>query len=293
MSNIALFKSGSANVPAFFNDADDFTKQLAGGVASSTKTISVDGGVWRMLAGGEEIAKNEDRAMNFVVVGSAPDVARVYYEGAYVKGQTSTPSCYSLDSKTPAPGVANPQSRNCASCPQNVSGSGSGSTKACKFFMNIAVVLEGDMSGSVYRMRLGQTSVFAKPDAAQNKSGMGFKAYAKHLAGHNVSMSAVVTEARFDTSASVPILKFSAVRPITEEEFPVIKAQREVEDTKTAIEVSFAAPKPASADAPAIAAPVAAAPSEPVKRPSKVKEATPAGKSVDQLMNDWGADDEE
>lgn len=291
MSNISLFKSGAVATPSFFNDADDFTKQIAGG-ASSIKSISVDGGVWRMLAGGEEIAKNEDRAMNFVVVGATPEVSRVYYEGAYVKGQASAPACYSTDAKKPAANAAAPQARNCAECPQNVTGSGQGGTKACKFFKNIAVVLEGDMSGSVYRLRLGQTSIFAKPEASQGRSGMGFIAYAKHLAGHNVAMPAVVTEARFDTSASVPILKFSAVRPITADEYPVIKDQLTSDETKQAVEVSFAAGKPAEQSA----APTQSLPArspEPTKRPSKAKEPVQAGKSVDDLINQWGADDEE
>ena len=74
MSELTLFKSGASLPDYLRSDPDEFTKRLAGG--STGKTISIKGGVWRMIVGGEEIAKNEDRAMNLVVVNAAPAVAR-------------------------------------------------------------------------------------------------------------------------------------------------------------------------------------------------------------------------
>ena len=63
MSNeMTLFKSG-AQLPDYIREADDFTKRIAGG--TSYKSISIKGGVWRMMEGANEIARNEDRAMNF------------------------------------------------------------------------------------------------------------------------------------------------------------------------------------------------------------------------------------
>ena len=88
MSELTLFKSG-ASLPDYLRaDPDEFTKRLAGG--STGKTISIKGGVWRMIVGGEEIAKNEDRAMNLVVVNAAPAVARTYYEGVYEEGAVTS-----------------------------------------------------------------------------------------------------------------------------------------------------------------------------------------------------------
>ena len=52
MSNIALFKSGNVAIPEYLQQADDLTKSLAGG--SGGKQISIKGGVWRMIVGGED-----------------------------------------------------------------------------------------------------------------------------------------------------------------------------------------------------------------------------------------------
>jgi hypothetical protein len=61
MSEVTLFQQ---EVPAYLKRAgmDDLTKSLAGN--TGLKRISIRGGVFRMMVNGEEIAKNEGRAMN-------------------------------------------------------------------------------------------------------------------------------------------------------------------------------------------------------------------------------------
>lgn len=293
MSDITLFKTGNA-LPDYLRGGDDFTKQIAG--SAGGKTISIEGGVWRMQVGGEEVAKNEERAMNFVVVNGNPKVSRVFYNTTYVKGQASTPVCYSPDGILPAENAKEPQSANCATCKQNIAGSGQGESRACRYVRRIAVVLEGDLEGNVYRLQLPAKSIFGKPEG--NK--MPFDAYAKFLSGHGAPISGVVTEARFDTSEAVPVLKFTAVRPLTREEFIIATQQGQTQDALDAIEVSFVDSKPKSAgpalpasfNTPAPEAPAAEA-SQPVKRASKKAESeAPVPKSVNDLMNEWGTDDE-
>jgi len=283
MSEMTLFKSGSALPDYLRNQEDDFTKRLAGG--SQGKSISIDGGVWRMIVGGEEIAKNEDRAMNFVVVNAAPSVSRTFYAGKYVKGQASVPDCFSADSKAPDPSVKSPQSASCATCPQNIEGSGQGNSRACRFFLNTAVVLEGDMGGNVYRLRLPSKSYFGKQEGEK----LPFKAYASFLSGHGIPMSGVVTEARFDTGESVPVLKFRAVRPLTREEYDLSKAQGQSEDAKRAIETKFNA-APAQGTLPTPQAEETEEPA-PVKRDTKKPEAAKP-RDVDAVLAQWGSDDE-
>lgn len=300
MSEITLFKSGAALPDYLRGEADDFTKRIAGGTQG--KSISIEGGVWRLNVGGEEIAKNEDRAMNFVFVNASPSVSRVFYTGTYVKGQATAPTCFSADGKLPDPSIKTPQSSACATCPQNIEGSGQGTSRACRFFLRTAVALEGDLSGNVYRLQLPSKSIFGKPEGDK----MPFQAYAKFLSGHTIPMSGVVTEARFDTSQSVPVLTFKAVRPLTRAEWDIAKAQGKSEDALRAIEVKFesgkdAAPGPLPASfTPAATAAVkeeaAAAPapvSEPTKRESKKAEAAPVTpKDVDSILAQWGSDDE-
>ena len=219
MSELTLFKSG-ALLPDYLREGtDELTKRLAG--TSGGKSISTEGGVFRMIVGGDEIAKNEDRGMNVVIVNAAQHIARAYYVGTYVKGESSSPVCASGDGKVPDASIKEPQSNACATCPQNIAGSGLGESRACRFNQRFAVVLENDLAGNVYRLQLPATSLFGKAEG--NK--MPLQAYAKFLQGHGVPMSGIVTEARFDTSASVAVLKFSAVRPLTREELTVARAQ--------------------------------------------------------------------
>jgi hypothetical protein len=173
-----------------------------------------------------------------------------------------------------------------------VAGSGKGDSRACRFNQRFAVVLENDIGGNVYRLQLPATSIFGKADGDK----MPMKAYATFLAGHGVPISGVVTEARFDTSASVAVLKFRAIRPLSQAELATARAQGATEDSRQAVEFKLAPPK----DAPALplafakAAPEAedVAVKEPTKRPTKKAEAAAAPKDVSAVLDDWGSDDE-
>lgn len=291
MPDITLFKSGSG-LPDYLREvSDDFTKQVAG--TSGGKTISIKGGVFRMIVGGEEIAKNEDRGMNLVFVAAAPHVGRTYYASTYEEGQIVSPACWSADGKTPDPSVSNPQSSACASCPQNIKGSGQGESRACRYSRRFAVVLEGDIGGNVYRLQLPATSLFGE---VKNEK-MPMTAYAKFLAGHGVPMSGIVTEARFDTEAAVPMLRFRAVRPLSREELAVARAQSASEDAQQAVEMKFAPPSATSAPAmPALPAAfktlsVESGDEPPVKRAAKRAEQA-APKDMKQIMSEWASDDD-
>jgi hypothetical protein len=305
MSEITLFKSGAFLPDYLRGEPDELTKRLAG--SAGTKTISTEGGVFRMMVGGEEVAKNEDRGMNIVIINAAQHVARAYYEDTYVKGESNGPSCASGDGKTPDASIESPQSRSCATCPQNIAGSGLNNSRACRFNQRFAVLLENDLSGNVYRLQLPATSLFGKVEGDK----MPLQAYAKFLAGHGVPMSGIVTEARFDTSVSVPVLKFRAIRPLTQEELVVARAQGASEDALQAVEFKMAPPKEtpalpiAFAKAPAKSAPPQDAPqgapedareerpvTEPVKRASKKAEPAAAPKDVAAVLDAWGSDDE-
>lgn len=291
MSDITLFKQAGATLPDYIRaDADDFTRKMAG--APTGKSISIEGGVWRMIVGGEEIAKNEDRAMNFVVVNGSPNVSRVFYAGKYVKGEAAGPACFSADGKAPDPTAATPQSSACATCPQNVEGSGEGTSRACRYFQRIAVVLEGDISGNVYRLQLPSKSIFGKPVGDK----MPFQAYARFLAGHGVPMKGVVTEARFDTSQSVPVLNFRAVRPLTREEWDASISQGASDDAQQAIETKFTN---ATKSSPPAALPSTFTPAttahieEPTKRDTKKAEPAVPAKDLQAIVAKWSSDDDD
>lgn len=294
MSNITLFKSGSV-VPDYLREAaDSTTKDIAG--SSGGKQISIRGGVWRMIVGGEEVAKNEDRSMNFVVIAAGKGITRTFYAEKYEEGKDVKPSCWSAEGEKPNAEVPNPQASSCATCPQNIEGSGEGKSRACRYSKRLAVALENDITGNIYRMSIPAKSYFGKPDGDK----MPLQAFGKFLAGHGIPITGIVTEARFDTSEAVPVLKFRAVRPLTREEWDEAKAQSQTEDARQAIDFKMVPSKTETGNsAPALpaafkepAATQEAKVAEPVKRTTKKAEASAAPKDVSSILADWGTDDD-
>jgi hypothetical protein len=292
---MTLFKSGSV-IPDYLREASDATtRDIAG--SSGGKQISIKGGVWRMVVGGEEVAKNEDRAMNFVVIASGKGVTRTFYADKYEEGKDLKPSCWSAEGVVPNEEVTSPQSKSCATCPQNIEGSGDGKARACRYSKRLAVALENDIGGNIYRLSVPAKSYFGRAEGEK----MPLQAFGKFLSGHGIPITGIVTEARFDTAEAVPVLKFRAVRPLSKEEWELGKAQSLTEDAKQAIELKMVPSKADSMpalpqtfkEAPA-AVEKADAVAEPVKRaPAKAKPETPAAaKNVSDILSDWATDED-
>lgn len=273
MSNdIALF--GGNKLPAYLQNAemDSVTKALAGGGASGRR-ISIRGGVFRMIVDGKQVAENEDRSMNIVVVAAAPSINRQYYAGAYEEGVAVAADCYSEDGKTPAKDSSNRQSDSCDTCPQNIAGSGQGDSRACRYQQRLAVVLEGELAGDVYQLALPATSLFGKGEP--NGKKMPLQAYARHLASNGVPITAVVTEMRFDTASATPKLTFSPNRPLTEEEYNTSQEQGNSADAQQAIKLTVFKQDGEKAATKAAPAPKAAAKQTPVPDAAQAEEAEP------------------
>ena len=163
MSNITLFSS--ANVPAFArnNELSDTAKALTGGgVSNSVKRISIKGGVFRLVAGGKEIAAIDERHLNVIIVKAAPKVSRIFYSASYDADNITGPDCWSNDGERPDASAENKQAETCMSCPKNIAGSGQGNSRACRYQQRLAVVLENNPSGDVMQLTLPATSVFGK-----------------------------------------------------------------------------------------------------------------------------------
>ena len=295
MSNMTLFKSGSV-IPDYLREASDATtRDIAG--SSGGKQISIKGGVWRMVVGGEEVAKNEERAMNFVVIASGKGVTRTFYADKYEEGKDIKPACWSAEGVVPNEEVTNPQAKTCATCPQNIEGSGDGKARACRYSKRLAVALENDIGGNIYRLSVPAKSYFGRAEGEK----MPLQAFGKFLSGHGIPITGIVTEARFDTAEAVPVLKFRAVRPLSKEEWELGKAQSQTEDARQAIELKMVPSKAegmpalpqAFKEAPAVAE-KAEEVAEPVKRaPAKAKAETPApAKNVSDILSDWATDED-
>jgi hypothetical protein len=208
MSNdLAMLDIGlPAHLKAY--ELDDTTKALMGGGSGGSKRISIEGGVWRLLVNGKEIAQKEERNLNVVIVAAAPKVSRTFYAGVYKKGQSTAPDCWSNNGDYPDSSVKEAQAKSCATCPQNVKGSGQGEGRACRFSQRLAVVLDNDIGGDVFQITLPSTSIFGEGESGKWPLQM----YAKMIGGKGVPITAVVTEMRFDTASSTPKITFKPVR---------------------------------------------------------------------------------
>ena len=295
MSELALFKG---NLPSYLRtmQMDSTTKALMGG--SQAKRISIRGSVFRMIVGGQEIAKSDDRFMQVVIAAAAPSHSRTFYAWVYEEGEKVLPTCFSNDGIKPDAESEKPQAKNCASCPQNIAGSGQGTSRACRFSHRLAVVLANDIEGDVYQLVIPATSLFGKPEGGK----LPLEAYTRYLAGHSVPITAVVTEMRFDTDSATPKLFFKAVRPLEESEWEIVQGKGQTQDAQNAIAFTPAKTdgatsgvtpkeKPKASPAPEVEeeeeeAPVAV--KAPIKR---AKPEAPKPKTADDVMSRW--DDEE
>lgn len=213
---------------------DEETLAVAGG-QSSSKRISIKGGVFRLIVGGKEVSTNEDRSMNIVIVKMSPDPSRTYYEGAYREGEKVAPVCWSSDSRKPDASVGTPVAASCAECPNSIKGSGqNGNGTACRLSWRIAVVLGNAIDGDVYQLVLPATSSFGKEDNGR----WPFRPYAQMLANNNVAVGGVITKMQFDTKSPTPRLLFSPVAAVPNDMWDTVRKQGKTPAAESAIKMT-------------------------------------------------------
>jgi hypothetical protein len=293
MSNeLSVLGSG---LPSYLKETqlDDTTKALMGGGGTGgMKRISIKGGVWRMMVNGKEVAKNEDRSMNVVIVAASPKVSRTFYAKTYVEGEVTMPDCWSADGEVPSPKAENPQSKRCVDCPQNTKGSGQGDSRACRYSQRLAVVLANDIGGEILQLTLPASSIFGAGEPGK----WPLQTYAKMIGSKGVPITAVVTEMRFDTDSATPKLAFKPMRVLDAEEHAVAIQQGQTAAAKSAITMTVAEvdnAKPAlklEAKATAKVESVEVETEvveEPTKRTAKKEEAPAPKKDISKLLTEW------
>jgi hypothetical protein len=296
MSEMTLFSKGGNTLPAHLKNLqlDATTKALMGGSGMGGKRISIRGNVFRMMVDGKEIAQNEDRAMNIIIAAANANVSRTFYAGTYQEGQAMAPTCWSNDGVAPDIKSEQPQASKCASCQQNIKGSGQGDSRACRFSQRLAVLLENDIRGDIYQLTLPAQSIFG----ATENGKMPLQSYAKFLGSHGLPVTAVVTEMRFDTASATPRLTFKAVRPLNEEELAMTQDKGQSAEAKSAIAATAAqmdgatkssAPadfqRPAAVEAPKAEPKVEAEAVETAEPTKRTKKAAP--QDVADILDDW------
>lgn len=245
MSNVALFNP--AQLPAFARTGElsDVAKALAGGGGNGGKRISIKGGVFRLMVNGKEVTAIDERYLDVVIVKAAPKVARTFFLETYDSDKPAAPDCWSNDGDTPDAKSKSPQSKTCATCPQNVAGSGQGQSRACRYQQRLAVVLANDVEGEVMQLALPATSIFGKEEG-ENRP---LQAYARWLVAQSVDPSMVVTRMKFDTKSESPKLFFKAMRWLTDEEYATAQEQGAKPEAAQAVVMNVAAVDAKPADA--------------------------------------------
>ena len=310
MSNITNFNP--AQTPAFARTGElsAVAKSLAGGGAgNNSKRISLKGGVFRLIAGGKEVAAIDDRHLDVVIVNAAPKVSRTFYAGQFIEGEAKAPDCWSADGNLPDASIESPQGASCASCPQNIKGSGQGDSRACRYSQRLAVVLANDVDGGdVMQLTLAATSIFGKAEGDDKRP---LQEYARYLAAQNISPEMVVTRLKFDTKAAVPKLFFQPARWLDDVEYASALEKGQSEEAKRAVTMTVAqadnikpiqieGKRPAATAKPApvvedeVVEAVAEEIDEPAKRKAAAKPSAVPKKSgsLASVVADWDADDE-
>lgn len=171
-------------------------------VVSTGRTLSIKGR--RFTLGDDRLGEQLD----VVVVATA--FSNAYYKGAYDANNVQPPACFAAAEKEGdlAPHDTSPdaQSDSCASCPQNVWGSGTGNAKACKNGRRLVLLAygkDGLAGDQIVTLNLPPTSI------------KNWASYAKAVtAKFSLPTSAVVTRLSFDPKSDWPVVVMDFVKAI-------------------------------------------------------------------------------
>lgn len=280
MSNLAIFKNQTA-VANTRRPVSDLTKSVATSVSVSRIQTNTNG-TFKRLVNGEQIGKAIRGEFNAIIVSMLPKVSRTFYAGKYDPDAKPTlPDCWSNSGDVPEANAPKRQAANCASCKNNIDGSGeNGKGKACRFQRRVALLLEGDDSGQTYQFNIPAKSLFGKG----NGNTHPFESYVRFLAANDESIDYVVTNIAYDLDADTMELQFTPVRPITDEEYELVTAAQADPATQRLVQLTVAEADGAKAKA----APAEEEEAEEEEAPAPKPTAKPAAKKA----NVWADDDE-
>lgn len=315
-TNVTTFNP--AQLPAFARNRTSvsaLTKALANsGGSGYPHRISIKGGVFRLISNGKEIASIEERYLDVAIVNAAEFVTRKFYGIAFEDGVATPPKCWSSNGLVPDGNSSEKQASACASCEQNIKGSGANDSKACRSQQRIAVVLANDLSGNVLQLEVPGKSLFGKED----NGNFPLKAYASWAKAQGYDPDMVVTRIKFDTAESHPKMFFKTMRYLSDDEFEVVEGQAKTTDAHDAVllnlgdvtaapaakqlaasapvakeEEEAPAPKPKTkAKAKAVEPEEEEAPAvEPTVRKAAEAPALPARKALASVVANWDTDD--
>lgn len=203
--------------------------------------ISIRAARYRLVEDGVETPVGT--TLDVIIVGTNPNVSKVFYAKAFDGSDGVRPDCFSNDGQKPDASVEAPVCESCLTCPHNVLGSkmlpSGAKSKMCSDQRHLAVVPAAD-----------PTKVYALTVPIS-----GFKAlreYYKELQNWGIDAHEVVTELGFDDKANFPKITF------TRKGYPNDKAMERIDTLVASDDAKVALRLMAPPNAPALAAPAAA-----------------------------------
>ena len=252
MSDVTIFQNSA--IPDYLRDVgvSDLTKSLLSnsGGGSGNKRISLRGKKFRLVVDGEELSTLKSESLDVVIVNATKDISRTFYSKAYdPKADAVPPDCWSKDGVAPDATANAPQATKCDGCPQNIKGSGQGTSRACRFSKRLAIALADDLEGGVYQLTLPSASIFGDGE----KNQMPFNKFVKYVGSQGYSIDTLVTTMSFDEDSDSPRVYFDAKRFLNKDEHTVTTKLGKSPEAINAITMTVAQSDHVSA--PAIAAP--------------------------------------
>jgi hypothetical protein len=302
MSNeVSIFKQQS-EVIASNRAPSALSQELAkssSGITSRRIQTNTNG-TFKRLVNGEQIGDAIRGEINVIIVWALPTVSRVFYKEKYdPKKDATLPNCWSNMGDKPEASALDPQGTSCATCPQNIKGSGENGGRACRFQRRISVLVEGDKSGDIYQFNIPAKSLFGK--------GVGnvhpFESYLGFLAANRESPDNIVTTISYDLNADSMELLFSPVRNVSDAEYELVLAAQANPEAKRYTQITVAQADnvkklPPAAEAKPVVTrsdepddePEVEEVKEPVKRASK-KDTVSLKDDIADVLSDWANDE--
>lgn len=220
------------------------------GEGFSYPKISIRASRYRLVEDGVETPVGT--TLDVIIVGSNPNVSKVFYAKAFDGSDGVRPDCFSNDGQKPDASIDAPVNASCLTCPHNELGSkmlpSGAKSKMCADQRHLAVVPAADPT-KAYALTIPVSGMKA------------LREYFKDLQNWGLDASEVVTELGFDDKANFPKITFTRKGYPNEKVLPRIDALVASDEVKIAVRVL--APQSAG---PALAAP-AAAPALPAAAP--------------------------
>lgn len=223
MSNLTIYKNNNVAIPQGRQSA--LGEQIASTMSRGfNRIVTNTNGTFKCIRNGEQVGKPIRGEFNAIIVAMLQKPSREYYASAYDPDAKATlPDCWSALGDKPEEKAANRQAANCATCPQNIAGSGpNGKGKACRFKRKVAILLDGDPSGDVYQFNIPAKSLFGDGDGNTHP----FESYCRFLVANGTAPDLVVTTIAYNLDSDTMELTFTPAEPISDDQWELVqKAQ--------------------------------------------------------------------